>query len=55
MKKHSHSKKSLQDTPEELTLDPADWVAFRAFAHQALDHAVDYIEGGDCILNKADG
>ena len=45
MKKHSHSKKSLQDTPEELTLDPADWVAFRAFAHQALDAAVDYIEG----------
>jgi aromatic-L-amino-acid decarboxylase len=32
------------DNPNELTLDPEDWTAFRRLAHEALDEAVDYIE-----------
>lgn len=33
------------DSHTEFSLDPEDWNAFRKLAHQALDEAVDFIEG----------
>jgi len=29
----------------ETSLDPADWAAFRASAHRALDDAIDFLRG----------
>src|SRR5580693_5944956 len=30
--------------PDEESLDPQDWTAFRALAHEALDQAIDSLE-----------
>ncbi len=38
------SKKKPEHKPD-LTLDPTDWDAFRAFAHGALDEALSYVSG----------
>lgn len=33
------------DSPQEFSLDPQDWKAFRRLAHRALDDALDFVEG----------
>ncbi|HEX2205904.1 MAG TPA: pyridoxal-dependent decarboxylase [Longimicrobium sp.] len=33
------------DTPEETTLDPRDWEAFRALAHRMVDDTLDHLRG----------
>ena len=38
----------LQETSallDEVSLDPVDWSAFRASAHQALDDAIEFLRG----------
>lgn len=34
----------MSKLPEELSLDPQDWDAFRATAHTALDQAIDFLK-----------
>jgi len=45
MAQNKTPKQTENTVPEELTLDPKDWDAFRAFAHRALDEALGYVEG----------